>query len=176
MRTYAWVAAALAVAMTTGCEDRNRGATGDRVEAAGERAGEEIRQGANEVGDAAEDAADDVGDATREAADEVGDAFSYERRDEYREEVRERLAQMDKELADLRRGVNEDASEAYGEAVAAARETRRAVGRDVERLTDATAANWNEVRDDVRGSLDSLDRQLRALRPDARPMGGTGPS
>jgi len=25
-------------------------------------------------------------------------------------------------------------------------------------------------------SLDSLDRQVRALRPDAKPMGGAGPS
>ena len=187
MRTFALVAAALAVALTTGCKDRDRTDAGDRIEAAGDQAGAEIREGANEVGDATEDAADDVGDAAREAADDAGDAAkdaadkvegatSWERRDEYRREVRAQLDQFDRELADLRKGVNDDASEAYTSAVAAARESRRAVGREVERLGSATAANWDEVRSDVRDALEGLDRQIRALRPDAKPMGGTGPS
>ena len=194
MRTYAWVAAVLAVALTTGCQDRDRADAGDRVEAAGDRAGDEVRQGANEVGATAEDAADDAGDAAENAADKVGDAadkvgdatedaareatgtWTYERRNEYRQEVRDRLDALDRELADLGEGVNDDASEAYSKGVAAARETRQAVGREVERLGSATAANWDEVRNDVRDALDSLDRQVRALRPDARPMGGTGPS
>ena len=72
--------------------------------------------------------------------------------------------------------MNQDASEAYTKAVAAARDTRRAVGRDVERLGAATAANWDEARENVRASLDSLDRQIKALQPDAKPMGGAGPS
>ena len=50
------------------------------------------------------------------------------------------------------------------------------MGRDVDRLAGATAANWDELQNDVSKSLDSLDRQLRALRPDAKPMGGAGPS
>ena len=179
MRTFAWVAAALAVALTTGCKDRDRGDTGDRVEATGDRAGDEVRQGANDVGDAADDAADkvgdaarDVGNATEDAARRVTGTWTYERRDEYRREVRVRLDDLDRQLADARKSVNDDASEAYTKAVAAARDTRSAVGRDVERLGQATAANWNEVRDDVRASLDSLDRQIRALQPDAKPMGG----
>ena len=183
MRTFAWVAAALAVALTTGCKDRDRGDTGDRVEATGDRAGDEVRQGANDVGDAADDAADkvgdaarDVGNATEDAAHKVTGTWTYERRDEYRREVRVRLDDLDRQLADARKSVNDDASEAYTKAVAAARDTRSAVGRDVERHGQATAANWNEVRDDVRASLDSLDRQIRALQPDAKPMGGAGPN
>ena len=183
MRTFAWVAAALAVALTTGCKDRDRGDTGDRVEATGDRAGDEVRQGAKDVGDAADNAADkvgdaarDVGNATEDAAREVTGTWTYERRDEYRREARARLDALDVKLADARKSVNDDASEAYTKAVAAARDTRSAVGRDVERLGQATAANWDEVRDDVRASLDSLDRQIRALQPDAKPMGGAGPN
>ncbi len=189
MRTVAWVSAALALALTTGCKDRDRGNAGDaadRVEATGERAGDEIQEGADRTGNAVEDAADDVGDAAKdvggeveEAAKDVGDevgATSYERRDEFRREVNQRLAQMDQEIAELRKGVNDDATETYRNSVAAARETRSTVGKDVDRLSGATAANWDELKDKAWASLDSLDRQLRALRPDARPLGGAGPS
>ncbi len=188
MRTIAWVAAALAVAFTTSCADRDRrdaGAdAGDRVEAAGEQAGGEVREGASEVEDAAKDAGDEVGDAAddagnavEKAADEAGvSSYSYERRDAFREDVDERLAAMDKELAGLGQGINENAADSHTKAVVAARETRKAVGRKVDRLAGATAANWDQLQNDVRKSLSSLDRQLRALRPDAKPMGGTGPS
>jgi hypothetical protein len=187
MRTFAWSAVALAVALTTACEDREKRDAENRVEVAGDRTGEEVRENANEVGDATEDAADDVaddskdavekaGDAVEDASDEVTGSFSYERRDEFRQDVRERLDQMDKEIADLRRGVNDNAAETYTKAVAEAREARRAIDGKLERLGSATAANWNEARDDLRESLNALDRQLRALRPDAKPMGGTGPS
>jgi hypothetical protein len=186
MRTVAWIGAALALALTTGCNDRDRGDVGDRVEATGERAGDEIQEGADRTGNAVEDAADDVGDAAedagaevKEAARDVGDEVgvtSYERRGEFRREVDERLAQMDEEIAELRKGVNDDATDAYRSSVVAVRETRRTVGQDVDRLAGATAATWDDLRSKARASLDSLERQLRALRPDARPMGGTGPS
>ncbi len=138
MRTIAWVAAALAVAFTTSCGDRDRrdaGAdAGDRVEAAGEQASGEVREGAaktedavedaadktenaaenaadktedaaKDAGDKAGDAADDAGNAVEKAADEVGiSSYSYERRDAFRKDVDERLAAMDKELAELGRG------------------------------------------------------------------------
>ena len=183
MRTFVWVAAALAVALTTGCKDRNRDTTDDRVEATGERAGDTVREGANDVAEAADtvgdklgDAARDVGNATEDAARRVTGTWTYERRQEYRQESRTRLEGLDRQLADARKSVNADASEAYSKAVAAARETRSAVGRDIDRLSKATAANWNEVRDDLSASLDSLDRQIQALQPDAKPMGGAGPN
>ena len=172
MKTFAWVAAALAVALTTGCKDRDRDTTDDRVEATGERAGDAVREGANDVGEAADTAGDKLGDAVRR----VTGNWTYERRDEYRQEVRTRLEELDRQLADARKSINADASEAYSKAVTAARETRSAVGRDIDRLSKATAANWNEVRDDLSASLDSLDRQIKALQPDAKPMGGAGPN
>ena len=175
MRTVAWVSAALVLALTTGCKDRDREDAGDRVEATGEQAGDEIQKGADQSGNAVEDAADEVEEAAKDVGDEVG-ATSYERRDEFRRDVDERLARMDQEIAELRKGVNDEATAAYRESVAAARETRRKVGQDVDRLAGATAANWDELKARARASLDSLDRQLRALRPDAKPMGGTGPS
>ena len=59
--------------------------------------------------------------------------------------------------------------------MAAARETRRDVGADLDRLGRATESNWTELRDEFRASIDSLARQVEALQPDAQPMGGAGP-
>jgi hypothetical protein len=168
MTKGAWIGVALALALTTGCKDRDHRDVDDQAAAAVDRAGNAIDSAADNVKDAAKDAGNDVKDA-------VG-ATPYERRDEFRHEVDKRVAALDKELADLRAHVNRDATESYRSAVAAARETRRRVGADVDRLAGATAANWDELKTRVTVSLDSLDGQVRALRPDAKPMGGAGPS
>jgi hypothetical protein len=210
MRTIAWVAAALAVAYTTGCKDRDRGdASSDaayRVDSAGEQATAEVREGAAKTEDAVEDAADKTEDAANKAADkteaaakDAGDkvdaatdtaagtvekaadaigisSYSWDRRDAYRKDVDERLATIDKQIAELKQAVNKDAADTYSKGVAAAEETRKAVGRDVDRLAGATAATWDELQSNVRKGLDDLDRELHALRPDSKPMGGAGPS
>ena len=126
MRKAAWVGAALAVALAAGCKDRDHRDADDQAAATADRAGNAVDSAAHDVGDAAKDAGNDV----KEAANDVGDKFgatSYERRDEFRHEVDERLAALDKELADLRSHVNKDATATYRKGVAAARETRRTV-------------------------------------------------
>jgi hypothetical protein len=164
MKRVAWVGAALALALTAGCKDRDHGDADDQARATADRAGNAVDSAADAVGDAANDAANGV------------EGSSYERRDEFRREVDERIAALDKELADLRAHVNKDATESYRKAVAAATETRRTLRADVDRLSGATAANWDELKTRVSVTLDSLDRQVKALRPDAKPMGGAGPS
>ena len=162
MRAMACTAAALIFAFTTACKDRDRPDTASRIDNAAEEAGQDVREGAEDVENAAEDAADDVG------------GYSYQRRDEFRRTVRERLARMDEELAELERDTKAGADKARQDAIAAARDARRAVDRNVEGLGDATADNWDELKRRVSESLDSADRGLRALRSDAKPMGGTG--
>jgi len=236
MRTNSWVTAALAVALTAACKDRdgrhdNTIATDRAEQTTGqvrERADRAEDSTADEVSDAAKDAADDAKDAgknaadkaektgkyatdtvaaagtlrldkTRDSAKDAGDlakdaakgaantvekaadaigisSYSYERRDAFRNDVDHQLAEMDKELAGLRQGVNSKAPETYTQSVAAAEETRKAVGNQVSRLAGATPATWDQIQGDVRASIDSLNRQLQALRPDAKPMGGAGPS
>ena len=175
MRKVAWVGAALALALTAGCKDRDHRDADDQAKATADQTGNAVDSAADAVGDAAKDAGNDVKDAANDAADNVG-ATSYERRDEFRHDVDERIAALDKELADLRAHVNKDATESYRNAVAAASQTRRTLRADVDRLSGATAANWDELKTRVSVTLDSLDRQVKALRPDARPMGGAGPS
>jgi phosphate uptake regulator len=154
--------AALLFTVTTACDDRDRRDTGARVDDAAEEAGQEVREGVEEVGDVAEDAVDDAG------------AYSYERRDEFRRDIRERLDRMDQELAEVERDTKAEANEARRNAVSEARDARSAVDRHLERLGAATAETWDEARLRVSESLDSAERAVRALRPDAKPMGGTG--
>jgi len=175
MKKVAWVGVALALALTAGCKDRDHRDADDQAAAAADRTGNAVDSAADAVGDAAKEAGNDVKDAANDAADKV-EATSYDRRDEFRHDVDERVAALDKELADLRAHVNKDATESYRNAVAAASDTRRTLRADVNRLSTATAANWDELRTRVSVTLDSLDLQLKALRPDAKPMGGAGPS
>jgi hypothetical protein len=116
--------------------------------------------------------ADDVEDAAEEA---VG-AYSYDRRDEFRRDVRERLDAVDRDLTDAKAAVGEETADARAEAVAAAREAHRVAAQSVERLANATRDNWNEVRDDVNEALVAAERGASELRPDAKPMGGAGPN
>ena len=162
MRAMTCAAAALVLAFTLGCEDRDRNDAADRVDNAVEETGDAVREGA-----------DDIENAADEATDELG-ATSFERRDEFQQDVRERLDAIDAELADLERTVNEDAADAHVQAVAAAREARQAVERNVERLGGATAETWDELRRDVNESLVTAEARLKELRPEAAPMGGAG--
>jgi gas vesicle protein len=158
----ACAAVALMFAFTAACGDRDRQDTASRIDDAAEEAGQDVREGAEDVESAAEDAVDDLR------------GYSYERRDEFRRDVDQRLDRMDEELAELERNTREGADQARQDAVAAARDARRAVDARVERLGDATESNWDQLKLRVSEALDSADRELRALRPDAKPMGGTG--
>ena len=99
---------------------------------------------------------------------------SYEKRDEYRTEVRERLARLDAELAELGRDTKAGAANARVDALAAARDARQAAGRAADKLGNATSATWDDLKRATRDALDVAERQVQALRPDAKPMGGTG--
>jgi phosphate uptake regulator len=168
MRTMTCLAAALVLAFATAC-DRDRNETADRTDNAAEETSAAVQEGADDVGDAAEGVADAADDAT----DDVDD-YSFERRDEFRTSVRERLDALDRELAESERNLNEDAGEARVEAVTAARDARRAVERSLERVGDATRNNWDTLREEIDDALDAAELKVRELRPDANPMGGAG--
>ena len=173
MRAMACAAAALMVALTMSCKDRDADDTASRVDTAVEDAGNETREAANDAGDAVEEAAEDTKDAAKDAKDDLADA-SYTERAEFRNDVKERLDAMDRELKQFESELGKDASEARVQAVTAARKARTDAERSAERLSGATAANWDELKSKVNAAIDAADRQLRALRSDAKPMGGTG--
>ena len=162
MRAMACAAAALMLGFTVACGDRDRQDTEGRIDDAAEEVGANVREGAEDVGDAADDAVDRV------------DAYSYERRDDFRRDVRARLDRMDQELAEAERDTKAGVDQARDDDVAAARDAKQAADRNADRLGAATRDSWDELRRRVSESLDSADQRIRALRPDAKPMGGTG--
>ena len=195
MRAMTWAAAALVLAFATACDDRSRSDTANRADNAAEEVGADIREGADDAGDAvsgaaddtrdaAGDAADDVGDAAGNAADDVGDAvdnatdglddYSYDRRDDFRSDVQKRLDALDRELEAAEGDLNADASQTRKDAVAAAREARQAVDRSFGRVGNATRENWDGLREEIGDALGAAELRVRELRPDSKPMGGTG--
>jgi hypothetical protein len=56
------------------------------------------------------------------------------------------------------------------------RAARKDVTRKLNQLGSATENNWEDLKDALNQSLTTLQEAVRRERPDARPMGGTGPS
>src|SRR5687768_2007858 len=97
MRAMSWVAAALVLAFASACEDRDRDDTASRIDNTAESVGDDAREGA-----------EDVGDDVENAAEEAVGAYSYDRRDEFRRDVRERLDAVDRDLTDAKAAVGEE--------------------------------------------------------------------
>jgi ElaB/YqjD/DUF883 family membrane-anchored ribosome-binding protein len=142
------------------CSPRDRQETADRTEAAVEDVGDAAREGANEV---------------REEAGEARE-YGYAQRNEFRRDLDQRLEGIDREIAELERDTKAGADRSRDSLVANIREARKTVDRDLDRLGSATENNWEDLKRTVNQSVYSLQQALQRTRPDARPMGGTGPT
>jgi len=156
--TYAVAAAMLAGALA--CSPRDRQETANRTEEAAEDVRDAAREGANEVRDEA-----------REARD-----YAYGERNDFRRDVDLRLKGLDEEIAQLNRDTKRGVDKARDSAVAEIRTARKTVDRDLNQLGSATEATWNDAKGALNRSVYALQEAVRRQRPDAKPMGGTGPS
>ena len=154
--------AGLAVLMATAlaCSPRDRQDTANRTEEAAE-----------DVSDAAREGADEVRDEAREARD-----YAYAERNDFRRDVDLRLKGLDEEIAQMERDTKRGADKARDSAVAAIRTARKTVSRDLDQLGSATENTWDDAKRALNQSVYALQEAVRRQRPDARPMGGTGPS
>ena len=150
------VAAALMVT-TLGCSPRDR------------------RETASSLDSTTADVAQDVEESAEEARDEFRD-YDFGRRSEFRREVDLKLQQLDKEIAELERTTKRGVDKARDSAVVRIRGARSAVSRSLDRFGNATERTWEDIKRNITAAVDSLDREVKTQRPDARPMGGTGPS
>jgi hypothetical protein len=157
MRQIICAAAAVLMVTTLGCSPRDR------------------RETASSLDSTAADVSQEVEQRTEEAEDEFRD-YDYGRRSEFRRDVDLKLQKLDTEIAELERTTKRGVDQARDSAVVRIRGARRAVSRSLDRFGTATESTWEEVKRDITAAVDSLDRELRTQRPDARPMGGTGPS
>lgn len=164
MNPYTYAAVAFILAMTLSCSPRDRRDAASGADSAAADLSQETRE-----------AGRDVREAARDVREEVGN-FTYERREEFRRDIGQRVQRLDQELAELERSTKKGVDKARDSAIVNTRALRRSVDRSLDRVGAATAATWNDVQGAVSRSVDSLELALRNLRSDARPMGGAGPS
>lgn len=157
MRQIICAVAAVLMVATLGCSPRDRRETATTLDSAAVDMEQGVEEGAEGV------------------REEFGD-YSYDRRNEFRRDVEEKLQRLDQEIAELERTTKRGADKARDSALVHIRGARKAASRSLERFGTATENNWEEVRRSISASVDSLHMAVRAQRPDARPMGGTGPS
>jgi hypothetical protein len=160
MRQIACAAAAVLMTVALACSPRDRQETANDVESAAEDVSGAAREGANEV---------------REEAREARD-YAYAQRNDFRRDMDLRLKGIDQEIAELETDTKRGVDKARDSALVNIRAARKAVDRDLSRLASATENNWNDLKQAVSRSMDSLHEAVRRQRPDARPMGGTGAS
>lgn len=157
MRQITCAGAALLMAAALACSPRDRQETANDVESAAQDVRDEAREGADEVREEARD-------------------FAYAERNDFRTDLDLRLKGLDEEIAELQRDTKRGVDKARDSALVNIGLARKAVERDLNRLASATESNWDEVKRSVNESVYALDQAVRSQRPDARPMGGTGPS
>jgi molecular chaperone GrpE (heat shock protein) len=157
MRQIICAAAAALMVMTLGCSPRDRRETASTLDSTAADIGRDVEQGAEE------------------ARDEFRD-YAYDRRSEFRRDVDLKLKQLDEQIAELERTTKRGVDKARDSAVVRVTGARTAVSQNLDRFAGATEATWEEVKHDLTAAVDSLDREVKKLLPDARPMGGTGPS
>ena len=149
MRQLTCAAAAVLMATAFACSPRDRQETASKVDSV----------------------AEDVREEAREARE-----YSYEQRNDFRRNLDLQLTKLDEQIAGIERDTKRGIDHARDSAIVNVRAARKAVGRDLDGLDAATDRNWDEAKRNVNESLSALDREVRRLLPDARPMGGTGPS
>jgi hypothetical protein len=160
MRQITCAGLAIIIATALACSPRDRQETANRTEEA-----------AQDVGDAAREGAEEVREEARDARD-----YAYAQRADFRRDIDLRLQGIDAEIAQLERDTKRGADKARDSALAEIRTARKAVNRDLDRLGAAAESNWDELKRTVNESVYTLQEAVRRQRPDARPMGGTGPS
>ena len=160
MRQLTCTAAAVLMATALACSPRDRRETASKVDSVAEDVREETREGAAEV---------------REEAREAR-AYTFAQRNDFRRDVDLQLKKLDEQIAGIERDTKRGVDHARDSLVVNVHAARKAVSRDLERLGTATESTWDEAKRNLNESLSALDREVHRLLPDAKPMGGTGPS
>jgi hypothetical protein len=160
MRHMPYAAVVVLMGAALACSPRDRQETANRADSA-----------AADVGDAAREGVDTGRDEARETRD-----FAYTQRNDFRRDIDLRLQALDEQIAGLERDTKRGVDRARDSALVNLHTLRKAVDRDLNRLASATESNWDEVKGSVNKSVYSLQEAVRRQLPDAKPMGGTGPS
>ena len=171
MRQMTYAAAAVMLVGALACSPRDRQETADRTENAAEDVGDAAREGAQDVRDATREGAEEVREEVRDVRD-----YGYAQRADFRRDIDLRLKGLDEEIAELERDTKRGLDKTRDSALVNIRAARKDVSRKLNQLGSATENTWEDLEAATNRSLVALQEAVRRERPDARPMGGTGPS
>jgi hypothetical protein len=91
--------------------------------------------------------------------------LSFDQREQFTETIRQQLAGIDAEIDQLSAQAKSKGGAVSDRALARIRSSRQTVGRELQRVETATAANWAQVRDGVTRSLENLEETIGAAQP-----------
>ena len=160
MRQITCAAAAVLMATTFACSPRDRQETASSVDSVAEDIRDETREGAAEV---------------REEAREVRD-YTYAERNDFRRDLDLQLKKLDEQIAGIEADTKRGVDQARDSAVVNVRAARKAVSSRHRSPRAATERTWDETKRTVNESCLRSTAKSGTLLPDAKPMGGTGPS
>ena len=126
-----------------------------------------MREGAAEAREEVKAGADEVKAGARDLR-----SYTWAQREDFRSDVRQRLADIDGQIDQLTHDASSSGSAISDRAVADIRDSRHALDRRLARLDDAAENNWNDLRDGVDKSLEGLRARLAELTRTGGPMGG----
>ncbi len=142
MRKLALAIPALLLAVTLGCGDRRTDETGG-------------------VSDTSINVTTpDVEEAPIEARD-----FTFADRQGFGESIRQQLAELDGRIEELSAQAKSQGGAVSDRALERIRTSRRAVNRDLARLDNATADNWEDVKGRVNLAVENVAETVEAAMP-----------
>lgn len=109
--------------------------------------------------------------STAAPAPETADAspgvreFGFDQRQEFAQSIRQQLAGIDQGISELAAQAKSRGGAVSDRALANIRAARRTVDRNLSQVEAATAANWEQVKDRVDGSVESLSEAIEAAQP-----------
>ncbi|HEY3011275.1 MAG TPA: hypothetical protein VGJ36_00915 [Gemmatimonadales bacterium] len=91
--------------------------------------------------------------------------FSFEQRQEFARSIRQELAGIDRQISELAAQAKSRGGAVSDRAIANIRVSRRAVDRNLARVTAATAANWEQIKNGVNQSVEKLNDSIEGAQP-----------
>jgi glutamine synthetase adenylyltransferase len=91
--------------------------------------------------------------------------FSFDQRQEFAQSIRQQLAQVDQQIAQLASQAKSKGGAVSDRALANIHTTRKTVDRSLQRIDAATAANWDQVKNGVNQGVERLNTAIEAAQP-----------
>ncbi len=135
------LATALLLGATSGCGERERA------------------QASNTVDSAVPPPSEPVGTTDAPAS------FGFEQRQQFAESARQQLAELDRQIEELAAQAKSAGGVVSDRALADIRASRRTLERNLGRVDNATAENWEEIRTAVDRQMESLTEAIEVAYP-----------